>query len=124
MLNLQGIMGPIVHRLGQAISASRSDPVNSQPALVQSLNALTACFKGLSPSDDEMWDLTEDEEDVARRNEGIRVAREHDPRIRDLRANIETSLSSLVSVWNGDGEVADVSPPSPRISDRRKRLIL
>lgn len=102
-------MEPIVYRLNQAISASRSDPANTQPALVQSLNALTACFKGLSPSDDEMWDLTEDEEDVARRNEGIRQAREHNPRVRELRASIETALSILVGVWNGDGEVADVS---------------
>lgn len=104
----KGILGPIVQRLGQAITASRSNPVDSQPALVQSLNALTACFKGLSPSDDEMWDLTEDEEDIAVRNEGTRLARE-DGRINELRGNIESALSTLVSVWNGDGEVADVS---------------
>lgn len=55
-----------------------------------------------------MWDLTEDEEDVARRNEGVRVAKETD-RIRELRGGIEAALSNLVAVWNGDGEVADVS---------------
>ena len=109
----QGILGPIVHRLGEAISASRVNPVDSQPALVQSLNSLTACFKGLSPSEDEMWDLTEDEEDVARRNESVRVAKETD-RIRKLRGGIEAALSTVVGVWNGDGEVADVSSPSPQ----------
>lgn len=55
-----------------------------------------------------MWDLTEDEEDVARRNEGVRIAKETD-RIRELRGGIEAALSTLVGVWNGDGEVADVS---------------
>jgi len=56
-----------------------------------------------------MWDLTEDEDDVARRQRNTELVR-GDVRILELRGNIETALSSLVSVWNGDSEVADVSP--------------
>jgi hypothetical protein len=55
-----------------------------------------------------MWDLTEDEDDVAKRQRNTELVR-GDGRILELRGNIETALSSLVSVWNGDGEVADVS---------------
>ena len=56
-----------------------------------------------------MWDLTEDEDDVARRQRNTELVR-GDVRILELRGNIETALSSLVSVWNRDSEVADVSP--------------
>jgi hypothetical protein len=92
------------------MNASRSNPVEYQHALVQSLNALTACFRGLSPPDDEMWDLTEDEEDVSARTQATELARQ-DGRIQELRGNIELALSNLVVVWNGDSEVADVSFP-------------
>jgi hypothetical protein len=111
----QGILNPIVYRLSQAISSARSDPQTSQPILVQSLNCLTACFKGLSPSDDEMWDLNEDEEVVERRKRDTEVVR-GDVRIMELRGGIESALSSLVSVWNGDNEVADV-----RLSSKAQR---
>lgn len=63
-----------------------------------------------------MWDLTEDEEDVSRRNESVRLAKDTD-RIRELRGGIENALSTLVGVWNGDGEVADVSPLLPKGQD-------
>lgn len=62
-----------------------------------------------------MWDLTEDEEDVARRNEATRMARDTG-RITELRGNIEAALSTLVGVWNGDGEVADVSRVSTSVT--------
>jgi hypothetical protein len=55
-----------------------------------------------------MWDLTEDEDDVAKRQRNTELVR-GDGRILELRGNIETALSSLVSIWNGDSEVADVS---------------
>ena len=101
-------MNPIVNRLSQAISSAQADPQTAQPVLVQSLNCLTACFKGLSPSDDEMWDLNEDEEAVEGRKRQTEEVR-GDARIMELRGGIESALGSLVSVWNGDSEVADVS---------------
>lgn len=56
-----------------------------------------------------MWDLSEDEEEVSARTRAAEIAR-LDGRIQELRGNIETALTSLVVVWNGDGEVADVCP--------------
>jgi hypothetical protein len=54
-----------------------------------------------------MWDLTEDENDVENRKRAAEAARS-DARIMELRRNVEGALGSLVGVWNGDGEVADV----------------
>jgi hypothetical protein len=99
---LQGILGPIVDRINAAVSL----PVEAaQPALVQGMNGLAACFKGLSPSDDDIFDLEEkagDEEAVAAAREDLRMV--------SLRRRIEQAITSVVQVWNGDGEVADVCP--------------
>jgi hypothetical protein len=62
-----------------------------------------------------MWDLNEDEEVVERRKRDTEVVR-GDVRIMELRGGIESALSSLVSVWNGDNEVADV-----RLSSKAQR---
>jgi hypothetical protein len=55
-----------------------------------------------------MWDLTEDEEAIEGRKRATEAVRS-DGRILELRGGIESALGSLVSVWNGDSEVADVS---------------
>lgn len=55
-----------------------------------------------------MWDLTEDEEAIEGRKRATELVRS-DGRILELRGGIESALGSLVSVWNGDSEVADVS---------------
>ena len=57
-----------------------------------------------------MWDLTEDEESVESRKRATEMVRS-DGRIVELRSGIESALGGLVSVWNGDSEVADVRPP-------------
>ena len=94
-----------MERLSQAVLTFQSNP-EAQPLLVQNMNALTASFKGLSPSDDDWFDMTEDGPSSEEIAEATRVART-DPRMVTLRTNIELAIQSVVQVWNGDGEVAD-----------------
>lgn len=69
------------------------------------MEALTACFKGLSPSDEDIFDLgSEDEE--ALKADAVLLARE-DPRMLALRQRIEASVQGIVVVWTGEAEVAD-----------------
>jgi hypothetical protein len=84
-----------------------ADQAAAQPLLVQTLTSLTACFKGLSPSDD-MFDLTDEGDEGTDKEDAIRLARE-DARMISLRRGIESCIYGVVSVWNGDGEIADVS---------------
>ena len=84
-----------------------SDP-SAQPVLLQAVSALTASFKGLSPSDDEIFDATEDEPSVDEKASAVAAARQ-DTRLTNLRARIEDSVKQVVEAWNGDGEIADVS---------------
>jgi hypothetical protein len=56
-----------------------------------------------------MWDLNEDEESIENRKRATEAGRS-DARIVELRSGIESALAGLVSVWNGDSEVADVRP--------------
>lgn len=100
-------MNPIVDRLSQAVTAVQADP-SAQPILVQTISALTASFKGLSPSDDDIFDLSDEGPSSEEKEEAIRAARQ-DPRLSALRAKIEDAVKGVVSVWNGDGEVAEVS---------------
>lgn len=85
-----GILTPIVDRLDAA-----QDPA----ALVQCMHALVACFKGLSPSEDDIFEEGVDTEAIARAR----------PLVQPLRQRIEQSVTNVVAGWNGDGEVADVS---------------
>lgn len=89
---VEGIIGPIVDRLNQAVQQGDME------GLLQSINALAACFKGLAPSEDEMFDT-----DDTPRN--ITNARD---RLQGLRQRIEGGVVGVIGVWQGDGEVADV----------------
>lgn len=102
----QGIVNPIATRLSQAVSIVRSDP-SAQPVLVQTLAALTASFRGLSPSDDDIFDLSDDGPTSEEKSAAIELARS-DPRMVSLRSRIEEAVKGVVEVWDGDGEVADV----------------
>lgn len=95
---MQGILGPIVDRLGLAVQSA--DPT----VLVQAMYALTACFKGLAPSDDDMFDSLDEDDEV--KAEAIRLARA-DPSMIALRQRAEEAFTGVVQVWNGDAEVAD-----------------
>lgn len=101
---MQGILGPIVDRLGQAVTAAHANPTDAAPQLVQAMNALTACFKGLSPSDDDMFDSLDGDDET--KAAAMTVARA-DPGMIALRQRTEQAISGVVQVWNGDGEVAD-----------------
>jgi len=78
----------------------------NQDDLLNGVNCLAACFKGLSPSDDDIFDLDTEEEEL-RREQGIRAAREDERMIR-LRLQIEDAISRVVQIWQGDADMADV----------------
>lgn len=81
----------------------RNDP-SAPSALVQNIESLAACFKGLAPSEDDIFDADEDSRE---KDEKVRAVR-HDPRLVRLRQRAEGSITGVVVVWTGDGEVADV----------------
>lgn len=95
----------MVDRLNQATAAVQSDP-SAQALSVQALSSLTAAYKGLTPSDDDMFELDAPEVDIG--------PAQADSRMVALRLKIETAIQSVVVVWNGDSEVADVSGAVPR----------
>ena len=68
---------------------------------------MTACFKGLSPSDDDIFDLADEEDDGTSKQDAVNTARLHDGMLA-LRTRIERTVAGVVQVWRGDGEVADV----------------
>ncbi|WRT63297.1 uncharacterized protein IL334_000202 [Kwoniella shivajii] len=105
---VEGIISPILLRISLSLQQYSVDPSNARSSLVQSTAALTACFKGLSPSEDDMFDTT-DEGDEAAREEAILAVR-GDSRIVELRRGIESAVEGLVGVvgkGEGDAEVAD-----------------
>ena len=76
---------------------------------MQALNSLSACYRGLSPAeDDELFETSETEENLARRAAEMEEAKQREDVVK-LRESIETCLSMVVTSWNGDGEIADVS---------------
>ena len=90
---VEGILGPIVERIERAVGAGDME------ALLQGIDALAACFKGLAPSEDEMLDT------VDAPPKDLTGARE---RLAGLRGRIEGCIGGVVGVWQGDGELADV----------------
>ncbi|WVQ82597.1 hypothetical protein IAT38_004727 [Cryptococcus sp. DSM 104549] len=98
---VEGIVSPIIERINAAVSTARSNPVDAQPLLVQTVTSLTACFKGLSPMDDLFETVDDDEDDNA-----VKLVRE-DPRMVALRERVYGAVEGVVQVWNGDSEVAD-----------------
>ena len=89
---VEGIVNPIIDRLEQAVREGDME------GLLHSMNALAACFKGLAPSEDEMFDTDESPKDIT-------LARE---RLQGLRSRVEGAIMGVIGVWQGDGEVADV----------------
>lgn len=90
---VEGIIIPIVDRLNQAVQQGDME------GLLQSINALAACFKGLAPSEDEMFDTDEAPKDITSARDRLQI----------LRQRIEGGVMGVIGVWQGDGEVADVS---------------
>ena len=76
--------------------------------MITSMSALTACFRGLSPSDDDMFDL-ETEDTSAERDKAVLAVREEQTVV-SLRHKIESTVQAVVRAWNGDSDVADVRP--------------
>ncbi|RXK39632.1 hypothetical protein M231_03134 [Tremella mesenterica] len=102
---VEGILTPICDQVENAIRASQTDATAAQPLLVHALHALTACFKGLTPSDDDIFDLTDDDE-LEQKEIAVKRLR-MDQRMFGLRLRIEQVVEGAVQVWNGDGEIAD-----------------
>ena len=106
---MQGILSPIISRLQHALTLPGTS--ESHDTLVNAIDALTACFKGLTPSEEDIFDVP-DEDEQAKRDAATMQARS-DGRIIDLRSALEMCMQGLVHVFQGDGEVADVSWINP-----------
>lgn len=104
LLPWQAIVNPIIDRMQAAVPASHTNAVEAQPLLIQTINSLTACLKGLSPSDDEIFDAVDDEDQKEEEMKRVRS----DERMARLREKIYMAIEGVVGVWNGDSETADV----------------
>lgn len=100
----QAILNPIIDRMQAAVSTSQTNAAEAQSLLIQTINSLTACLKGLSPSDDEIFDPADDEDQKGEEVKRVRG----DERMARLRERIYMAIEGVVGVWNGDSEVADV----------------
>ncbi|RSH89503.1 hypothetical protein EHS25_002053 [Saitozyma podzolica] len=98
--DLHGKIGDLGTKVIQAITSviqalSPPDAIGPvEPALVQSMNALAACFKGLSPSDDDMFDL-DDGDETTDKAAAVAAARS-DPTMLSLRGRIESAITAVV----------------------------
>ncbi|ORX41250.1 armadillo-type protein [Kockovaella imperatae] len=86
---VESIISPILDRLAAA---------SDHPSIVKNSAALTACFKGLAPSDDDMFDL-ESEKSQAEKD---RAVLEVQGDMASLRERIETTIAQVVERWDGD----------------------
>lgn len=74
---------------------------------VAQLRALTACAKGLAPSEDDIFDDDTDEQGVAHTT--LTNQARADPRLSSLRDHITAAIGRVVEMWSTDVEIADVS---------------
>lgn len=96
----QGIVTPIIDQLDATVQS-----LDPERPLAQHIDALAACFKGLTPSEDDIFDA---DVDTTADDAQIRIVK-MDPRLAHIRDRAERSIAGVVRVWTGDGEVADVS---------------
>jgi len=97
--------------LSQAISSYQAD-ASTQPDLFQAIEALTACFQGLTPSDDDMFDDIENDQES--RLAAITATRS-DLRMVHLRQRCEQRITEVIQGWKGDSEIGDVRFVKPNM---------
>jgi hypothetical protein len=73
---------------------------------MQQLETLTACANGLTPSDEDMFDL--EPEETALTSRALETCRQ-DERLVRLREGILQTVSKVIEIWGADVEVASVS---------------
>jgi hypothetical protein len=92
-------MQPIITRLQNQLAMPEME------SLIQVISALTACFKGLAPSEDDIFDGPSEEEQ-AEKEKLVLLSRQNE-RMVDLRRSVEQCLNGLVAV-SGEPEVSEV----------------
>jgi len=70
------------------------------------METLTACANGLTPSDEDMFDL--DPEETATTSRSLEASR-HEPEMAKLREGILKAVSRVIEIWGNDIEIASVS---------------
>ncbi len=73
---------------------------------MKQLEALTACADGLTPSDEDMFDL--EPEKSAGTVAAMETVRQ-DPRMMALRERMISALSRAIGIWSMDSEMGSVS---------------
>jgi hypothetical protein len=84
-------------------------PDAAKTIAMQQLETLTACANGLTPSDEDMFDL--EPEETASTSRALETCRQ-DERLVKLREGILQTVSKVIEIWGADVEVASVSPDS------------
>jgi hypothetical protein len=81
-------------------------PEAARTIAIQQMETLTACANGLTPSDEDMFDL--DPEETATTSRSLETSR-HDPEMAKLREGILQAVSRVIEIWGNDIEIASVS---------------
>jgi hypothetical protein len=73
---------------------------------MQQLETLTACANGLTPSDEDMFDL--EPEETATTSLLLEQSRQNGDLVK-LRTELLEAVTKILEIWGGDIEVASVS---------------
>ena len=74
---------------------------------LQQLGWITACAKGLSDPDDDLFDLdTSVDESVLQRESSVNI--QNDPRVAEMRVRLAHAIQGIARAWSSDIEVAQV----------------
>ncbi len=79
-------------------------PEAARQLCIQQIEALTACGKGLTPPEEDMFDLEPDATAASAR--AVQDAR---PAVQDLRDTIIGYIKDTVQTWPADVEIGDVT---------------
>ncbi|KAJ9116745.1 hypothetical protein QFC20_000680 [Naganishia adeliensis] len=107
------IVTPVVDKLDHCLDAAATAPDAARAISMHQLQALTACANGLTPAEEDMFDLDPDATaSTARSLEATR----NDPRLQQIRNRILHAVSRVMDTWSQDTEMATTLislPPSP-----------
>ncbi|KAL8292471.1 hypothetical protein RQP46_001083 [Phenoliferia psychrophenolica] len=98
------LTNPIVGKLQTSIDMFSQLPVEARDMCLQQLGWITACAKGLSDPEDELFDLdTSLDESGLQRDASANV--QSDPRVAEMRTRLAHAIQGIARVWASDVEI-------------------
>jgi hypothetical protein len=101
-----GLTFPLYCEVRFLIASNIQAPEAARTIAMQQMETLTACANGLTPSEEDMFDL--DPEDTVSTSLALELSRQHAD-VAKLRGGILQAVSRVIEIWGADVEVASVS---------------